>query len=87
MLYQIWNTKAHMPSFIFPPCTGHTLLSPVLDPLTRILINNLDIYTILRRMAYANSTKGKEEGSLAIVGPVLKSPFGTRNKRTFAGFV
>lgn len=38
-------------------------------------------------MAYASSTKGKEEGSLAIGGPVLKSPFSTPSTRTFAGFV
>lgn len=81
------ETKAYMPSFIVPPCKGHTLLSLVLDPPTQILINNLDIYTILRRMENASSTKQKEEGSLTIGEPVSKSPFSNPRKRTIARFV
>lgn len=38
-------------------------------------------------MAYASPTNRKEEGSLAIGEPVLKSPFSTPRKRTIARFV
>lgn len=38
-------------------------------------------------MAYASSTKEKEEESLAIWEPVLKSPFSNPRKRTIARFV
>lgn len=79
--------KHTCPLLLFHPGQDTLCFPPVLDPLTQILINNLDIYIILRRMAYASSTKGKEEGSLAIGGPVLKSPFSTPSTRTFAGLV